>query len=181
MLLSEDERGALLRVAREAIAAHLRGVPRPVPVQLPVLDRRAGVFVSLHHGHDLRGCIGHIEDDQPLSAVIPASAVAAATSDPRFPPLTPAELDAISIELSILGPLVPITGPDQLEIGEHGLVVERGWRRGLLLPQVAVEWNWDAETFLARTCHKAGLPDEAWKSGTSIWRFAAEVFGEHSR
>jgi AmmeMemoRadiSam system protein A len=177
-MLSDDDRSALLRLAREAIAAHLSGLSRSAPPPRSILDLRAGVFVSLHKGSDLRGCIGHIENDQPLSTAIPTSAIAAATSDPRFPRLTPAELEATNIELSILGPLEPITGPHQIEIGQHGLLVERGWRRGLLLPQVAVEWNWDAEMFLARTCHKAGLPEDAWKSGASLWRFAAEVFGE---
>ena len=176
--MTDDDRGALLRLAREAIAAHLHGLPLPAPDPLPVMNLRAGVFVSLHNGSDLRGCIGHIEDDRPLSAAIPSSAVAAATADPRFPPLTPAELVAINIELSVLGPLEAITAPDQIEIGLHGLLVERGWRRGLLLPQVAVEWKWDAETFLVRTCHKAGLPEDAWKSGASLWRFSAEVFRE---
>jgi AmmeMemoRadiSam system protein A len=179
-MLTDDDRGALLRLARETIAAHLSGLPLPAPAPLPVLSLRAGVFVSLHNGFDLRGCIGHIEHDQPLSAAIPASAVAAATADPRFPPLTAPELAAISIELSILGRLEPLAEIHHIEIGQHGLLVEHGWRRGLLLPQVAVEWNWDAETFLARTCHKAGLPEDAWKSGASVWRFSAEVFGEQS-
>ena len=86
------------------------------------------------------------------------------------------ELDAIAIEISLLGPLEPIAGPQDIDVGRHGLVVERGWQRGLLLPQVATEWRWDAETFLAQTCQKAGLPKDAWKNGAKVWRFEAEVF-----
>ena len=95
----------------------------------------------------------------------------------------PLWLDAVEqvltrIEISVLGPLEAIDGPSQIEVGRHGLVVELGWHRGLLLPQVATEWRWDAETFLAHTCHKAGLPRDAWKHGAKIFRFEAEVFGE---
>jgi uncharacterized protein (TIGR00296 family) len=84
----------------------------------------------------------------------------------------------VEIELSLLGPLEPVGGPSEIDIGRHGLVVERGWSRGLLLPQVATEWGWDVETFLAHTCRKAGLPDDSWKRGATLWRFEAEVFGE---
>jgi uncharacterized protein (TIGR00296 family) len=84
----------------------------------------------------------------------------------------------VDIELSLLGPLEAIAGADDVEIGRHGLVVERGWQRGLLLPQVATEWEWDRQTFLAQTCQKAGLPGDAWQHGAKLWRFEAEVFGE---
>ena len=106
------------------------------------------------------------------------SAVAACSTDPRFPPVGAAELPAIDIEISLLGPLEPIGGPADIEIGRHGLVVEKGGSRGLLLPQVATEWRWDAEAFLSQTCHKAGLPKDAWKHGAKMWRFEAEVFAE---
>jgi uncharacterized protein (TIGR00296 family) len=109
---------------------------------------------------------------------VPRCAVAAGTTDPRFPPITPQELDELDIEISLLGPLEPVAGPQDIQIGRHGLVVEQGWQRGLLLPQVATEWQWDAETFLAHTCHKAGLPRDAWKHGAQVFRFEAEVFGE---
>jgi hypothetical protein len=110
--------------------------------------------------------------------VVPRCAVAACSNDPRFPPIAPDELDEIDIEISLLGPLEPIAGPQDIAIGRHGLVVERGRQRGLLLPQVATEWQWDAGAFLAHTCHKAGLPRDAWRHGVKIWRFEAEVFGE---
>jgi len=177
-MIESAERRRLLQLARDAIAAHLSGLPAPAIAPSPIIERRAGVFVSLHKGDALRGCIGHIEPDQPLLRGIPASAVAAASNDPRFAPVTSDELPALHIELSILGPLERIAGAAEIEIGRHGLLVERGWSRGLLLPQVAVEWGWDAEAFLSQTCHKAGLPLDAWKSAATVWRFEAEVFSE---
>jgi AmmeMemoRadiSam system protein A len=103
-----------------------------------------------------------------------------ATEDPRFPPLTPTELPDVSLEISVLGPIEAIdpADPDAVTIGRHGLIVEQGRRRGLLLPQVAAEWGWTREQFLRQTCHKAGLPPDAWQHGASVYRFDAEVFGE---
>ena len=134
--------------------------------------------MTLHKGGELRGCIGHIEPTEPLGTVVPRCAVAACSTDPRFPPITLAELPDIDIEISLLGALEPIAGPEDISVGRHGLVVERGWQRGLLLPQVATEWEWDAATFLAQTCQKAGLSRDAWQKGAKSWRFEAEVFAE---
>jgi AmmeMemoRadiSam system protein A len=175
---AEHDRQLLLRVAREAITAFVSGAPAHVSGAADVLARPGGAFVTLHKGGELRGCIGHIEANEPLGTIVPRCAVAACSTDPRFPPLAPDELDAIDIEISLLGPLQPIAGPAEIVIGRDGLVVERGWQRGLLLPQVAPEWNWNAETFLAHTCRKAGLPLDAWRHGANVWRFEAEVFGE---
>jgi AMMECR1 domain-containing protein len=169
-MTSEADRRLLLRLAREAIAAHvgrllLQSATRdPQSAMAGVLTQPGGAFVTLHKHGDLRGCIGHIEPTEPLGKVVPRCAVAACSSDPRFLPIAPAELEEIDIEISLLG--------------RHGLVVERGWQRGLLLPQVATERKWDADAFLAHTCQKAGLPRDAWRHGVSIWRFEAEVFGE---
>ena len=176
-MIEPAERQRLLQLARDSIAAYLAGVPVPVAPPSPIMGRRAGVFVSLHKGSALRGCIGHIEPDQQLSRAIPNAANAAASTDPRFAPMTAEELADVHIELSILGPLERIAGAGDIEVGRHGLLVERGWSRGLLLPQVAGEWGWDAEAFLAQTCHKAGLPPDAWTTAT-VWRFEAEVFSE---
>jgi AmmeMemoRadiSam system protein A len=177
-MTTDHDRALMLRLARDAIAAW---VERRPPLDVPHINALAapgGAFVSLHARGELRGCIGHIEADEPLGAVIARCAVAACSDDPRFPPVSSAELSDLRIELSLLGPLEPIAGPGEIEIGRHGLVVERGWHRGLLLPQVAIEWQWDAETFLAQTCHKAGLPTNAWREGVRMWRFEAEIFGE---
>jgi AmmeMemoRadiSam system protein A len=177
-MTTEEERAALLRVARAAITAFVAGLPEPPLESIAAPERRAGVFVSLHTRGDLRGCIGHVEADRPLAPTIARCAVAAASSDPRFPPISAAELADLRIELSILGPLEAIGGADEIEVGRHGLIVEKGWRRGLLLPQVAVQWQWDRETFAGQTCHKAGLPIDAWKNGAALWRFEAEVFDD---
>jgi len=176
---SDEDRHLLLAVARDAIAAFVAGAEAPLPETLTAaLAEKGGAFVSLHAAGELRGCIGHIEADEPRAEVVARCAVAACSSDPRFAPVTARELPALHIELSLLGALEPIHGPDQIEIGRHGLVVERGWHRGLLLPQVATEWKWDATEFLAHTCRKAGLPHDAWREGARLWRFEAEVFGE---
>jgi AmmeMemoRadiSam system protein A len=177
-MTSEPDRKLLLRLARDTITAHVTGMRAPAPDLEGALARPGAAFVTLHSHGDLRGCIGHLDPDEPLGRVIPRCAIGASSRDPRFPPVSAGELAAIEIELSLLGPLEPIAGAADVEVGRHGLVVERGWQRGLLLPQVAVEWNWDAEVFLTQTCRKAGLPHDAWKNGAKLWRFEAEVFGE---
>ena len=174
----DEERQQLLQLARGAIAAHLMNQPAPEPPQTGAAADRAGVFVSLHAGDELRGCIGRLEVSDTIGQNVVRCAVSAATADPRFPPVSPGELARLHIELSLLGPMQPIAGPNDVEIGRHGLMVESGWRRGLLLPQVAVEWSWDRERFVAETCRKAGLPADAWKTGARLWRFEAEVFSE---
>jgi len=177
-MTSASERQTLLRLARDAIVGHVAGAAPPATNPCEAAERPGAAFVTLHKRGELRGCIGHIEANEPLGGVIARCAVAACSSDPRFPSVDASELPDLDLELSLLGPLEPIAGPDDIEIGRHGLVVEMGGHRGLLLPQVAAEWRWDRETFLAQTCHKAGLPRNAWKSGAKMWRFEAEVFGE---
>ena len=177
-MTSETDRQMLLRIAREAIAAHVGGQPAPRSDEQALASRRGGAFVTLYHAGELRGCIGHIEAGDRLTDVVARCAIAACSADPRFPAVTAAELPQLDIELSLLGPLEAIDAAADIEIGRHGLVVEHDWHRGLLLPQVAIEWKWDRDTFLAQTCHKAGLPRDAWKLGAKLWRFEAEVFGE---
>jgi AmmeMemoRadiSam system protein A len=178
-MTSAPDRELLLRVARDAVVAHVGGAPPGEIEPIALAGRRGGAFVTLHNrAGELRGCIGHIEPDQSLPGVVARCAVAACSADPRFPAVALAELPDLVIELSLLGPLEPIAGAGEIEIGRHGLVVEKGWRRGLLLPQVATEWKWDCEQFLAQACRKAGLPEDAWQQGARLWRFEAEVFGE---
>ena len=177
-----DDRQRLLTMARDAIAAHVAGAAAPPSVELiGALADRAGAFVTIHSHGELRGCIGHVDADEPVGRLIPRMAIAACSSDPRFPAVGERELTQIDLEISLLGPLEPIASPEEIEIGRHGLVVELGWNRGLLLPQVATEWQWDRETFLAHTCHKAGLPRNAWSNGAKVFRFEAEVFGERDQ
>lgn len=180
-MMSDVDRRLLLQLARDAIVGHVTGGPVLESPESYLLDLPGAAFVTLHVRGELRGCIGHIEADAPLRRVVARCAVAACSADPRFPPVGTSELPEIDVELSLLGPLEPIAGPEDIEIGRHGLVVEMGPCRGLLLPQVAVEWQWDREAFLAHTCHKAGLPRDSWKHGAKLWRFEAEVFGEVRR
>jgi len=179
--LSAEERRILLRVARGAIEARLTsGRQPPRPAAGPVLERPQGAFVTLTRrvDGDLRGCIGLLEPQQPLVDTVARAAVAAATEDERFDPVTRDELGGIAVEISVLGPLAPVK-PEDVEVGRHGLLIRSGVRQGLLLPQVATEHGWDLVTFLGRTCVKAGLPEDAWrKPGVEIRAFTAEVFGE---
>lgn len=176
--LTDAEKTFLKDLVRLVIAGRLAGktVNLPAPAS-DALRRRYGAFVTLTLDGRLRGCIGHIVGDQPLVETIAAMAEAAAFGDPRFPPLTRREFDRITIEISILGPLEPCPDPAQVVVGRHGLLVRRGARSGLLLPQVPVEWGWDRETFLDHTCRKAGLEPGCWRdpSVTLHW-FEAEVF-----
>ena len=176
--LSPDDRGRLLAAARTAVADALAGRPaRPVAPE-GVFARRAGVFVSFHLDGDLRGCIGHPGPDQPLATVVPECAVAAATGDPRFAAVRPDELARCVIEISVLGPITDVRDPGEIVVGRDGLIAAQGWRRGLLLPQVAVEYGWDARPSWRGRARKAGLPPDAWKRGATISRFEAEVFDD---
>jgi len=177
-MTSQADRAVLLAFARDAITAHVtRSAPPPVP-DCAAAREPGGAFVTIHKQGQLRGCIGHIEADTPRGQVIARCAVQACSADPRFPPVDASELPHLDLELSLLGALETIAGPEAIEIGRHGLVIERGWNRGLLLPQVATEWGWDARAFVAQTCRKAGLPADAWQTGAKLWRFEADVFSE---
>lgn len=174
-VLTPDERRRLLAVARAALHAHVTG---GVPALAAAAAVPCSVFVTLRLARALRGCIGLLEQERPLADLVARCAVAAATEDPRFPPVAPSELPAIDIEISVLGPCDAIDGPADVEIGRHGLLVEDERRCGLLLPQVAIEWGWDREAFVAHVCLKAGLPPDAWRNGARLYRFEAEVFAE---
>jgi hypothetical protein len=178
MTIQPNDRRRLLTLAREAVAAHATHGRPPVPPLDGLLGEPRGAFVTLHVRGELRGCIGHIEADEPLARVVARCAVHAASADPRFPPIAAAELITMEIELSLLSAPEPLDSLEDILIGRDGLIVEQRLRRGLLLPQVAVEHGWDARTFLARTCEKAGLARDAWKNGARIWRFEADVFAE---
>ncbi len=176
--LTEAQQKNLLRLARGAVESSVRNqrlddllTPSDVP------DECCGVFVSLHHGERLRGCIGHIEALNPLAQTVRECAFAAALRDPRFDPVTPDELTGLRIEISVLSPFIDIS-PEQVEVGVHGLFISRGAQRGLLLPQVATHWKWDRERFLNETCRKAGLNEDAWRHGAKIQAFTAQVFAE---
>ncbi len=138
-----------------------------------------GAFVSIHCNGELRGCLGRLETDRPIVENVAHLAAVVSDSDPRFTPIRASELPAVDLEISALTPEEEITDINRIEVGRHGLIVEQGHRRGLLLPQVATEYGWDRETFLDHTCIKAGLPAQAWRTGARIFIFEAQVFGEH--
>lgn len=174
--LTQSEKDYLRELVRLSIRSRFdQGVRLPAPVS-KTLEEHLGAFVTLKRHGRLRGCIGHIVGDKPLRETIAEMAQAAAFNDPRFEPLTQEELAQLDVEISILSPLRPCT-PDDVVPGRHGLLVRRGGHSGLLLPQVAGEYGWDRNTFLAQTCRKAGLPQTAWQEkGTDIFCFEAEVF-----
>jgi uncharacterized protein len=180
MDLSAADQELLFRVARESIQAHLKGQPTGLPPDPPpILTQPMGVFVTLNRHGRLRGCIGYLDAVQPLLAAVQEMAVAAAFRDPRFPPLREEELADLEIEISVLSPMRPIKNIDEIQVGRHGLYLEQGSYRGLLLPQVATEYGWDRLTFLRQTCSKAGLPPDAWEDpATKIYVFSADIFHE---
>jgi len=180
MNLSTADKQLLLQVARDSIAAQLKGkAATPVKALSPVMEEPRGAFVSLHRRGQLRGCIGFIEAVKPLLQTVREMAPAAAFQDPRFGPLQADELADLEIEISVLTPMRLIKTTDEIEVGKHGLYIVRGLNRGLLLPQVATQYHWDRRTFLEHTCNKAGLPPDAWKDpDTQIFIFRAEIFAE---
>jgi uncharacterized protein len=178
MAIPRDDGMALVRLARESATAAALGGKAPDPPADGVFARHAGAFVTLHAHGELRGCIGQPEPRESLGDVIVHCARAAALEDPRFPPLLPEELPGIDVEVSVLTPPVRVMDPSTIVVGRHGLIVAQGSRRGLLLPQVAVEWGWTLDEFLAHTCRKAGLPLDAWRHGADVFAFEAEIFSE---
>ncbi len=184
------QRRILLRIAHEAILSVLERRPFPEPSPLPAaLSDPRGVFTTLYlrgdqHadltgdlGRQLRGCVGYAVPIAPLYRAVAETARAAAFEDSRFLPVTKEEALKLEVSLSVLSRLFPIH-PEAVEVGRHGLVISLGVRRGLLLPQVAVEHGWDRETFLEQTSRKAGLPLDAWRKSATVEAFTAEVFAD---
>ena len=177
MAIEDSVRRRLLQLARAAFEARVRNYAAPVvPRDLSV--EAFGVFVTVHHRGNLRGCLGSLDCADCIVESIARLAASVAHEDHRFRPIQIDELAATSLDLSVLTPPERVSDHVTIEIGRHGLIVEQGTRRGLLLPQVAPEHGWDRETFLAQTCVKAGLPPTAWMRGASLYCFEAEVFGE---
>jgi AmmeMemoRadiSam system protein A len=180
MDLTKEEKRALLDFARSSIKSVLKGQELPLfNSHSEMLDRKSGVFVTLKIDENLRGCIGYIESIFPLFQATQEAAVKAAMEDPRFMPLSLDELESVTIEISVLSPLSELNNVDKIEIGKHGLVIDAGYRRGLLLPQVATEYNWDQKEFLKHLSLKAGLPPDAWKQKeVNLYSFTVEKFDE---
>lgn len=157
----------------------LRRTPPPPPAG-GALEWPCGAFVTIHSRGLLRGCLGRIETKEPLGETVRQLGASVADSDPRFEPVTPNELGQIDIEISVLTPEREVGSISDVEPGRHGVIIELGFKRGLLLPQVAIEQAWDAEAFVSHTCCKAGLPPDAWRHGARIFVFEAQVFGERA-
>ena len=178
-LLNEEEQRFLLGLARQVITGHLKAA-KPPEAKVPfknLLEKR-GAFVTLKVDGHLRGCIGYPLPVKPLHETISEMAIAAATQDYRFPPITLDELPKTEIEISVLTVPRPVKDPDEVEVGKHGIIISKGFSKGLLLPQVPLEYGWDRETYLRHGCLKAGLDEEEWRKGARIEVFEAQVFAE---
>jgi uncharacterized protein (TIGR00296 family) len=190
--LTQEEGEYLVRLARTEIEARLGITREPDTSDAPeATETMCGVFVTLNKlegtGHRLRGCIGYPYPVKDLLTAVGESALNAAFDDPRFPPVLKNEMDSILVEVSVLTPPEKIKVehpkdiPVEVVVGRDGLIMSRGYRRGLLLPQVAVEWGWDSEEFLAQCCYKAGLPPDSWLlDDTEVQRFQAIIYSEDS-
>jgi AmmeMemoRadiSam system protein A len=179
--LSDADRHALLRLARQAVvdAVSHESLPEQIPTHGIFAERR-GTFVTLHVRHCLRGCIGVTETNDALGDSIVRCAASAALQDPRFPPVRSDEIPDLRIEISLLSSPAPIR-PEEIEIGRHGLLISRGGRRGLLLPQVATEHRLSREQFLQETCRKAQLPPDAWRDPEiQLLGFTCEIISEEA-
>jgi uncharacterized protein len=177
--LTEADQQFLLQIARNAVTSYLAGRTPMLPeVPSGVLTEPCGIFVSLHKGQELRGCIGNIYAASPLYRSAAECAIAAAVGDPRFMPLTPAELATVEFEISVLSLLERVLDVRNIVIGKHGLLISKNNARGLLLPQVAATFGWDRERFLQETCKKAGLKPDDWQHDATIQSFSALVFSE---
>jgi uncharacterized protein, PH0010 family len=180
-MITTEERHALISIARNFIEAALEGKRMEIDeASLPEsILAPSGAFVTLRIGGDLRGCIGSIYAAAPLYRSVAENAYNAAFRDPRFRPLTRQEYPLVSLEISVMHPVEPVTDLESIVVGRDGLIVRKGHFGGLLLPQVATEYGWDRDTFLSQTCAKAGLPRDEWRKGDcSIEKFSAEVFSE---
>lgn len=178
--LSDGDKQALLQLVRERLLEHLeQSEPTTFEVDSAALKEHRAAFVTWRtKTGELRGCIGEVIAQRPLVESIERMAVASGTEDPRFPPITSDELPHLTVEISALTPMTSIN-PDDVDVGRHGLMISKGHRSGLLLPQVPLEQGWDREEYLRGLCSKAGLPRNAWhESDVQLRSFEAEVWGE---
>jgi hypothetical protein len=180
-MLNKEERKKLLEIARNSIEVYLKsGKKLEINEVDPLLLKEMGAFVTLNKNDELRGCIGNLIAKGPLYLTVRDMALEAALSDPRFSPVTLEELKNIDIEISVLSPMQKIDNPDKIRLGIDGVLVRKGYRSGVFLPQVATETGWSKDEFMANLCsHKAGLAADAWKDkDIEILTFTAEVFSE---
>ncbi|MFH2139107.1 MAG: AmmeMemoRadiSam system protein B [Candidatus Omnitrophota bacterium] len=178
-MLTQEQRTKLLKIAKDSIREYVLTHKRIIIEENdPALLQKQGAFVTIKKNGQLRGCIGRIVADTSLANTVSEMAIQAATSDPRFAALDKNELDLITLEISAMSPIKQIDTIEEIVVGKHGLIIQKGFSSGLLLPQVATEYNWTREEFLQQTCRKAGLRAEDWKNNAQIYIFSAEVFKE---
>ena len=185
-LLNKNEQQVLITIARDTLRQYFGKHQVPALIEYPLtpaLQKACGVFVTLKNkkNGELRGCIGYMYGVKPLREAVRDCTVEASTRDRRFAPMQPGEEQSVQIEISVLTPPEKIANIRAIEIGKHGLIISRGMQRGVLLPQVPLEWGWNREDFLSAVCQKAGLPQGAWKEGAELYVFTAQVFKEHER
>jgi len=177
--LNRQEQKELLALARSTIKKYLASASHACPpITNPVFGEKRGVFVTLHRGGELRGCIGYPLPYKPLWEAVADNAIAASSEDPRFPSVTAAELPELDIEISVLTVPQKVADHEQVQVGRDGIIISKGFQRGLLLPQVPVEQGWDLEQYISHGCLKAGLARDEWKKGVQIETFQALVFAE---
>lgn len=181
--LSKDEKKKLLNIARTTLESYLRNKKIPeivVDEKEKNLQVKTGAFVTLKKHGSLRGCIGNMTSNIPLYKLVSDMAIASATQDSRFPPVTYSELKNIEIEISVLSPLQKIQDINKIEVGKHGILIKKGYRSGVFLPQVATEHGWSRDEFLRNLCsHKMGLPEDCYKDkDAEIYIYTALVFSE---
>jgi AmmeMemoRadiSam system protein A len=177
--LTEADHRELLKLARDTIVKKIKDGDAPmVKSENPKFQADSAVFVTITKKGQLRGCIGMTSPTMPLYQAVQYSAMRSCASDPRFPPMSEAELRDMALEISVLSPFSPVEDKRDIVVGEHGLYLRKGMSAGLLLPQVPVQEGWDRTTYLQQLSQKAGLPPDAWQDGASIMSFTAEVFGE---
>lgn len=176
--IGPEEQRRLLTLARRALEARVRRETAGPVERGGIFNAQRGAFVTIRRNGELRGCLGRITPDLALGETIADLAGSVADSDPRFDPVSVSELNDLHIEISVLTPEREVHSISEIEPGRHGLIVEQGFRRGLLLPQVATDQGWDRETFVAQTCGKALLPLDAWRHGARLYVFEAQVFAE---
>jgi AmmeMemoRadiSam system protein A len=170
------EKQLLLQIAREAITSYIEtGKVVPVEVTNSKLHAQQGCFVCIKTNGMLRGCIGNFTSDKPLYQLVQEMAISAATNDPRFYPMKREDLPDFDLEISVLSPLQKISSVEEIEVGVHGLYLEKNFSRGVLLPQVATEYGWDRDTFLCQTSLKAGLNPNDWQEDADIYVFCADI------
>jgi hypothetical protein len=182
--LNKKEQQVLIKIARDTLSLYLnkRLLPEFAKYPLtPSLKKQCGVFVTLKNKKDgeLRGCIGYIYGVKPLCEAVRDCTIEAATRDLRFAPLLSGEDQLVALEISVLSQPRKIGTINSIEVGKHGLIISKGMYKGVLLPQVPLEWGWNLDDFLKAICRKAGLPDEGWKEGAELYTFTAQIFKEN--